>query len=134
LRPPSKRTRCAPRPLPTSTKGLSKGLIYPPGSQTSYKLDIIGFDACLMAMYEVAAALAPYSKFLLGSELLEPGSGWDYKVLGNVTASAAAGVVVEAADLGQMVVRTYMQTSVQVRSPRALTGAGAGRASRMGVR
>jgi len=41
-------------------------------------LDLVGFDACLMANLEVADALAPYANVLVGSEELEPGSGWDY--------------------------------------------------------
>lgn len=35
-----------------------------------------------MSMYETGAALAPYANYLLASELLEPGTGWDYSSLG----------------------------------------------------
>ena len=42
------------------------------------KLDIIGFDACLMGMYEVASASSDYADYLLASEELEPGRGWPY--------------------------------------------------------
>lgn len=45
------------------------------------RFDLIGFDACLMATYEVAAALAPYGRYFLASEELEPGHGWDYRSL-----------------------------------------------------
>jgi hypothetical protein len=41
--------------------------------------DLVGFDACLMATYEVAMALAPAGNYLLASEELEPGHGWDYE-------------------------------------------------------
>ncbi len=40
--------------------------------------DVIGFDTCLMATYETAAKLAPYADYLVASEEVEPGSGWDY--------------------------------------------------------
>ncbi len=40
--------------------------------------DVIGFDTCLMATYETAAKLAPYADYLVASEEIEPGSGWDY--------------------------------------------------------
>src|SRR5690606_5837113 len=40
-------------------------------------LDMVGFDACLMATYEVASALAPYADRLVASQELEPGHGWD---------------------------------------------------------
>jgi len=41
-------------------------------------LDLVGFDACLMANLEVASALAPFAHVMVASEELEPGSGWDY--------------------------------------------------------
>ncbi|MBN1390885.1 MAG: hypothetical protein JXA22_09630 [Candidatus Thermoplasmatota archaeon] len=44
-------------------------------------LDIIGFDACLMSTIEVAYEIAPYSRYMLGSEITEPTFGWDYGVL-----------------------------------------------------
>lgn len=43
--------------------------------------DLLGFDACLMATYEVASELAPYADRLLASQELEPGHGWDYGAL-----------------------------------------------------
>lgn len=47
-------------------------------AQAGQKLDILGFDACLMAMYEVAAASAPYGNVLVASEETEPANGWSY--------------------------------------------------------
>lgn len=43
------------------------------------KLDLVGFDACLMATYEVASTMAPYADVLVASQELEPGHGWDYR-------------------------------------------------------
>jgi len=45
------------------------------------KLDIIGFDACLMNMLEVAYQLRDATEFVVGSEELEPGKGWDYEAI-----------------------------------------------------
>ncbi len=42
------------------------------------KLDLIGFDACLMGGLEVYETLAPYSRYSVGSAELIPGLGWDY--------------------------------------------------------
>jgi hypothetical protein len=42
------------------------------------KLDILGFDACLMAMVETAYAMRDVAQFMVGSEELEPGDGWQY--------------------------------------------------------
>ncbi len=41
-------------------------------------LDIVGFDACLMSMTEISYALFDSVDFIVGSEELEPGSGWRY--------------------------------------------------------
>jgi len=45
------------------------------------KLDIIGFDACLMGMLEVAYQLRDHAEVVVGSEELEPGKGWDYEAI-----------------------------------------------------
>ncbi|MCW3493329.1 clostripain-related cysteine peptidase [Microbacterium sp. SSM24] len=45
------------------------------------KLDMIGFDACLMATYEVVSTLAPYADYMVASEEVEPGHGWNYQQL-----------------------------------------------------
>lgn len=42
------------------------------------KLDMIGFDACLMATYEVVSTLAPHADYMVASEEVEPGHGWNY--------------------------------------------------------
>jgi hypothetical protein len=48
---------------------------------TNANFDIIGMDACLMANLEVAKSISKYGKYLVASEELEPGHGWDYKAL-----------------------------------------------------
>ena len=45
------------------------------------KFDWIGFDACLMGMLEVADVLSPYANYMIASEELEAGSGWNYLCL-----------------------------------------------------
>ncbi|WP_224370006.1 clostripain-related cysteine peptidase [Hyalangium versicolor] len=46
------------------------------------KVDILSADACLMATVEVAdTAKAMGADYLVGSEEVEPGTGWDYKDL-----------------------------------------------------
>lgn len=44
----------------------------------NFHLDIIGFDACLMATYEAAAHMRYYADYMVASEELEPGNGWYY--------------------------------------------------------
>ncbi len=42
------------------------------------KLDLLGFDACLMAMIEVAYQIHDVADILVASERAEPGDGWSY--------------------------------------------------------
>ncbi len=46
----------------------------------------IGFDACLMSTAEAAAILATHADFMIASQELEPGYGWDYTTMGNYLA------------------------------------------------
>ncbi|KKQ48944.1 MAG: Clostripain family protease [candidate division TM6 bacterium GW2011_GWF2_38_10] len=45
------------------------------------KIDIICMDACLMAMAEVAAQVEGASDYLVASQEVEPGSGYDYSIV-----------------------------------------------------
>jgi hypothetical protein len=58
--------------------GVSQGLS---GTGVA-KLDVIGFDACLMATLEVAVSVQPSASYLLASEEVEPGHGWDWAAFG----------------------------------------------------
>ena len=42
------------------------------------KIDVLGFDACLMGMFEVAYQLRYQTDVFVGSQYIEPASGWDY--------------------------------------------------------
>ncbi|HPS81960.1 MAG TPA: clostripain-related cysteine peptidase [Candidatus Limiplasma sp.] len=42
------------------------------------KFSFVGFDACLMANYEMALHLRPFADYMVASEETEPGEGWDY--------------------------------------------------------
>ena len=68
---------------------------------------VIGFDACLMATYEVAQALSPYGYYLLASEELEPGTGWDYRSFAIIRDDPLKGAV----PLGQAVINGFQQQS-----------------------
>ncbi|MEM1540654.1 MAG: clostripain-related cysteine peptidase [Candidatus Bathyarchaeia archaeon] len=43
------------------------------------KVDIVGFDACLMGMVEVCYELKDVANIVIGSEMLIPGYGWPYE-------------------------------------------------------
>jgi clostripain len=57
---------------------------------TGKKIDIVGFDACLMAEHEVAHELKNNANILLSSEESEAGPGWTYNpMLGGKTMNEA---------------------------------------------
>ncbi len=48
---------------------------------TAVKLDVVGYDACLMGMIEVAYAMRNVADYVVGSEDLEPFDGWPYDTI-----------------------------------------------------
>ena len=54
-------------------------------------VDVLGFDACLMAQIEVAWELRDAARYMVASEGLEPASGWDYTALFNRFTGVASG-------------------------------------------
>ena len=67
---------------------------------TDRKLDWVGFDACLMGSIENAVLWKDYAQYLIGSEEVEAGRGWDYHFLSvfndSPTAEESARAVVDA--------------------------------------
>jgi hypothetical protein len=71
------------------------------------KVDVVGMDACLMTMIEMAYQLRDHAKVLVGSEELEPAPGWPHAViLGDLAGSPA----MTASALGATVVRRYVES------------------------
>ncbi len=68
-------------------------------------IDLIGFDACLMAMLETAYALRGLGSVMVGSEELEPGDGWCYDNFLRPLVADPAGFDAEA--LGRAMVAGY---------------------------
>jgi Clostripain family len=61
--------------------------------KTERRFDVVGFDACLMNMVEVAYQLKESVDFIVGSEETEPGNGWPYdELLKTIEASPDASV------------------------------------------
>lgn len=48
---------------------------------THRKIDILGYDACLMQMIEVGAMVAPYATIMVGSEETIPDDGFNYTAM-----------------------------------------------------
>ncbi|PJF22773.1 MAG: hypothetical protein CUN56_04330, partial [Phototrophicales bacterium] len=69
------------------------------------KLDIIGFDACLMSQYEVASALQSIADFSLAAEEVIPGQGWQYTEPMQVLVNNPT---MDARSLGQVIIDAYV--------------------------
>ncbi len=68
------------------------------------RLDFLGFDACLMAMAEVAAEFSAVADVMVASQELEPAEGWAYD---RILAELARKPDATAAELASIVVETY---------------------------
>lgn len=66
--------------------------------------EFIGFDTCLMATLENANMLSPYGKYLVSSEEIEPGGGWDYLAWGQYLSDNPSAT---GAELGQVICDSY---------------------------
>ena len=67
------------------------------------KIDIAGFDACLMATAEIAYQYAGIAAYLVASEQTIPGDGWDYRFLSKIKLTPS----ISARDLGKQVLAYY---------------------------
>lgn len=75
-------------------------------SSTGKRVSLVGFDACLMGMTEVAFELRHLTDILVFSEETEPGQGWAYdKVLRGLTSQPS----MSPSSLGDLIVQEYSQ-------------------------
>ena len=75
------------------------------------KLDLIGFDACLMSQLDVFTVTAPYANFAVASEETEPATGWAYtaflqKLVDNST--------MDGRELAANIVDTYLEQDQRI--------------------
>lgn len=69
------------------------------------KIDILGMDACLMNMAEVAYQVRDSVSFTVGSQETEPGNGWPYdRILGELVKNPA----MPPRDLARVIVDKYL--------------------------
>jgi len=72
------------------------------------KIDILGMDACLMTMVEVAWQLRDSVEILVGSEIEEPNDGWPYaEILQFLTAKPKSKTHVVAKEVVKQYVASY---------------------------
>jgi hypothetical protein len=71
------------------------------------KVDLVGMDACLMTMIEVAYQLRDHAQVLVGSEDVEPGPGWPHAT---ILADLTKNPTMTGAELGAAVVQRYVES------------------------
>lgn len=77
-----------------------------PAAPENPPFELIGFDACLMATYDVANTLHGLGRYMVASEEVEPGNGWAYTGwVGTLGKNPAMG----GAALGQVICDSYME-------------------------
>jgi hypothetical protein len=67
------------------------------------KVDIVGYDACLMGTAELAFQIRQYADYLVSSQQTVPGDGWDYTFLKKIKSSPS----ISARTLAGHVVSTF---------------------------
>ncbi|MBC8075829.1 MAG: forkhead-associated protein, partial [Chloroflexales bacterium] len=71
------------------------------------KLDLIGFDACLMAQVDVLQTAQPYARVAVASAELEPGTGWAWhKWLQSLVDEPGQ----DAASVSKVIIDTYIDS------------------------
>ncbi|MBF5042204.1 hypothetical protein FGE12_07330 [Aggregicoccus sp. 17bor-14] len=94
-------------------RGLKDGM----AAANLKQFSLIGFDACLMSTYEVALGLRPYGEYLVASEELEPGHGWDWRKLSVVKDNPKAGPL----ELAQALVTGFKAQAVEMKTDKSVT-------------
>jgi hypothetical protein len=75
------------------------------GIGPSNKIAILGFDACLMNMIEIAHHFKDQAEYLVGSQQTEPGDGWPYD---EVLKAMKAGL--GKTELAKKIVKVYIKS------------------------
>lgn len=69
----------------------------------NHKINVLGFDACLMAMAEVGHLARKYAEYMVASQEVELANGWDYFSL----CKELSEKTVAPAQMSQLVVKSY---------------------------
>ncbi len=75
------------------------------------QFDVLGFDACLMGQMEVFFTMAPYARYVVASEEVEPMLGWAYE---GMLKQLVNNPDMKAADLVQAAVNSYIDQDIIV--------------------
>ncbi len=92
-----------PLSLPEMDEALAS--VFP---EMADKFEFVGFDACLMATIETAGILAPYARYLVASEEVEPAGGWNYTGWAQYLSDTPRAT---GADVGRVICDNYLSKS-----------------------
>ncbi len=70
------------------------------------KIDIVGFDACLMSQFEVATELQDVAHYLLSAEEVIPGFGWEYT---RALQALVDNPTMDAETFGRIIIDAYVE-------------------------
>ena len=75
-----------------------------PGDEADPPLELVGFDTCLMATVDVVDTFFGTARYLVASEEVEPGNGWNYT---GWAGALAEDPTMDGAALGRIICDTY---------------------------
>jgi hypothetical protein len=70
------------------------------------RIDIVGFDACLMSMVEIGMQIQQSARFMVGSEQTIPSNGWPYP---EIVKGLIDNAGLEPRPLGELIVDEYLK-------------------------
>ncbi len=80
--------------------------------------ELIGFDACLMATVETAAAVEPFARYMVASQEVEPSHGWDYSAFFSKLGATSG---LDGAEIGRIIADTYQAQAAKSGTDSLLT-------------
>lgn len=75
------------------------------------RLDLVGFDACLMGHLEVATAVAPHANIMIASQEVEPAMGWAYAAFLDELVQNPA---MDGPKLARAIVNSYIRKDIRI--------------------
>jgi len=73
--------------------------------QLGVKIDVLGFDACLMGLIEVAYQLRDYVDYVVFSQETEPGDGWPYN---DILSELVSNSFIDPSNLAKLIAQKYI--------------------------
>ena len=73
--------------------------------------ELLGFDACLMSEVEALAGVAPYARYAVASQEVEPALGWAYATF---LGALAKNPRQSGADLAKSIVKSYIVNDIRI--------------------